>query len=193
MNVFMPSVGKKTHLVRLVRQALWPWENLIASDLDPHAPALKEARERAVLPTTTATNFKAAATELLLKKRVELIIPTRLEEFTFWKNLEKEFPKLKVACSDYRTVELGLNKARLYEWLKVENFPVASFLTWQKQSPEEVRKNLGDFPLFAKPSFGSGSKGVLKIENQTQLETLEEGSILQPFLRGQEFTVNLWI
>ena len=47
-----------------------------------------------------------------------------------------------------------------------------------------------NYPMFAKPDIGNGSRGVRVIHNEEELNALPEGYVVREYLPGDEFTVD---
>jgi carbamoyl-phosphate synthase large subunit len=83
-----------------------------------------------------------------------------------------------VLVSPQRTIEHTNDKALAYDVL-------SDFL------PRRFTKTMAEYPLFAKPKIGRGSKGVVVVQTAEQLATLPEDSYLfQELLEGPEVTVD---
>lgn len=89
----------------------------------------------------------------------------------------------KVVSSDRKTCDVCNSKALTYELFKDEWF-----------IPKEYTiDNATDFPLFAKPDVGYGSRGVALIKNMDDLKLYHEKSpkyVLVEYLPNDEFTID---
>ncbi len=98
-----------------------------------------------------------------------------------------------VAVSGAPTIRLAEDKVLTHSWLVSHGFPTVR----QAIAEEVLRRPQGwEFPLIAKPRFGSAGKGVDRVHS---LEALREASarcpnlIVQEIAAGQEHTVNLYL
>ena len=63
------------------------------------------------------------------------------------------------------------------------------------KSVRELRRNFGkwDFPLLAKPRCGAGSREQTTVYERSQLESIPDSWIVQPYLSGPEYTLNAYV
>ena len=97
---------------------------------------------------------------------------------------EQERLHAAVVTSDLETVEICRSKNKTYQFLDG-----ASYLPRFFSGAEEV----GEYPVFIKPSVGQGSEGAMLIHDRRELdEALSSGEeyAICEYLPGQEFTVD---
>jgi biotin carboxylase len=104
--------------------------------------------------------------------------------------------KLGLPSNSYQTALNATNKALMRETFAKHNINSPRFLgveTYQRQDFEHF-----DFPLIVKPTDRSGSRGVTKVYDQSQLEnaiaeavleSLEKKAIVEEFIEGAEISV----
>jgi carbamoyl-phosphate synthase large subunit len=87
--------------------------------------------------------------------------------------------------SDVKTMEICRDKMQTYHHLsKKFDLPLTTLDS----------KKLEGFPLIAKPRYGKGSKGIVKIENPLDLryiQSKQNGFIFQEYLPGTEYTIDV--
>lgn len=111
---------------------------------------------------------------------IDLIIPGADDEILlFSKNITKFYnANIKVIVAEYNLIKFCQDKYKMTEELnEIAPIFVKSF------SKESFIKSFNDrkinFPVIAKPRFGSGSRGVQIINNLAELEELNETSVIQ--------------
>lgn len=154
-----------------------------ASSVDDHGKFVYEDYIGGV-PFITDENFIPAIRQIVKERRIDAIYPAMDAVIEILKSHETELG-CKVVSSSAETTKICLSKKATYEVLQnVVRTPR------QYQKSELLQD---DFPIFAKPEVGYGSRGAARIDNFNELETHLEKfptCILTEFLPGEEFTVD---
>lgn len=123
-------------------------------------------------------------------KNIHYIIPTREADLLFfseWKNdLEKQ--NIFVMVSNKQSIESVNNKYRFYQRLNKENINVIPII--QDDCLEENKKYV------LKERTGSGSKNLfINLDKNEVLEKIDllEEPIIQPYIEGKEFSIDVYI
>lgn len=90
-----------------------------------------------------------------------------------------------IPVSDLSTMEIFFDKYKSNKWFLEQNLNLPL-------------PNDGEFPLIAKPIFGSASKGLIIIRNIEEFETFKKNEniknyLIQRFIDGVEYTVDCYI
>ncbi len=124
------------------------------------------------------------------KKKISVIIPTRDGELLFYAKNKSTLNKNKISVmiSSEKTVSMCLNKLRFYKKLNAYGFPVIK--TTSKISDLNCKK------IVVKENYGSGSQNIgLNLDRNSAIIYSKklENPIFQPYVKGEEFSVDLYI
>lgn len=136
------------------------------------------------IPFVTSNDFIPTVAEIVKSRSVDAIYPTLELVITVLKEHEKEIG-CKVISSPLETTKICLSKECTYKKLK-DVVPVPRVF-----SLSDISQN--DFPIFAKPNIGYGSRGCQKLNDIDEVTKFIEGKediMLLEYLPGEEFTVD---
>jgi len=128
--------------------------------------------------------------EICKKEKVDLVIPTIDTDLKILSEKKEEFAKVstKALVSAIDKIDLCRNK----------NFTAEYFLSLGLSAPKTFNSadkyNL-EFPAFIKPKDGSSSINAYKVEGEEQLFQLAnklKDYVVQPFIEGEEYTVDVF-
>lgn len=194
MQLFMPAIGKKIFLVNTLQATLKKTNSdLIACDLNAAPAAGNFADFFYQMPRITDPAFESQLLEICDKHAIRTILPTRQQEFVWWNNFTRRHPHFQVLLSGRQTIDICGDKLKSYSWLKANKFPVAPYALKGTQSLEALVKILGVLPWFSKPFDGSASQGTGAINSAENFDKLPANTILQPILKGNEYTINCYV
>jgi carbamoyl-phosphate synthase large subunit len=123
-------------------------------------------------------------------ERIGLVIPTIDDELAVFAGAARQFRAngIHVAVSPQAAIETCNDKWLTWQHLSAKGLPVApTFL------PAEIPAGHA-FPLFIKPRTGRGGVGAFAVRNPKELEFFlgyVPDPVVQPFLHGYEFTVDV--
>lgn len=136
------------------------------------------------LPFFDDKNFVSELNKLIIQESIDCIFPAH-------DDLVKLLPSLKarnllqgdvkIISSPAITTEVARSKSLTYKKLSHVVSTPYTFL-----NTEEIK----EFPVFAKPDIGQGSKGVFVVNNKRDMEKLNSELIVTEFLPGDEYTVD---
>ena len=195
----MSSAGRRVELMSLLREdakRLGLQPRIVATDTNPMvAPACLAADVSYVVPPTSDKWFIASLVDICRKEGVRLLIPT----------IDAELQPL--ARDRAALVEQGvlLNISNLASLVVAHDkaktacvLSRAGIVVPRTASTREViaEPSSWKWPVIVKPTSGSSSIGVSQVGSVSELEILEEvrsDLIVQEFVRGPEFTVNVFV
>lgn len=159
---------------------------ILGFDSNPDSAAIFFCEKIFVLPKITDDVFLDKLINLLNNEKIDFYIPTYSKELLIIaKNQELFLNNTKTKCiiSSYKTYQLLNDKLTANRSLKEIGIPVPKIF----QNKEECV-----FPIIIKPSIGSGSLGLIKINNKTELNqyVANENDIMMEYLEGDEYTVD---
>ena len=189
VNVLFTSVGRRVELMRAFRQAyseLGLKGSILATDIDPLAPALSEVDRFFLVPRVDDPEYIPTLAEICRAEGVKLIfplidpdIPVLAEGREF---LEENGATLAaVPAAAARTVH---DKWKTYRFLRSAGLAVPK--SWKSLPSAKP-----GFPLFVKPRIGSAGRGGQKVDTQAELKLALRRTpepLLQQYLTGPEVT-----
>ena len=164
---------------------------IISIDCDPLSAGSFLSDKSYVVPVSSHPNYWSVVEDIILKEKVTLILPTGdadIRHFSKNYSLLKE-NNVEAFMSNYDTISKCQNKKIFFEFCYNE-FPIPFTSTNYKDL---------EFPIFAKPEFGSGSRGVKICYKPSDIKTLDKEEsvhrssnyIFQEYLPGKEYTVDV--
>lgn len=191
VNVLFTSVGRRVELLRAFRQAYSELElegSIVAVDIDPLAPALREADRVHILPRLTDERYIPALAEVVRRERIDLVFPL----------IDPDVPVLAGARSvleaeGARVVALSEESAstaadKLLTYRLFRDLGVETAQTWL---PHECLAANLQFPVFIKPRYGSAAVSTFKVDDGHQLLFFARyvpDAVVQEYLPGPEIT-----
>jgi carbamoyl-phosphate synthase large subunit len=190
VNLLFASAGRRVELLRLFRQAyqhLGLDGRIIATDIDPLAPALQEADGSHIVPRLDDPGYHPAIAEICKVEEIHLVFPL----------IDPAIPVLargralleatgaRVAVVSAEAAEIARDKWMTYEWLRSVGEPTPE--TWLGGDlPADP-----PFPLFVKPRYGSAGKKSFRADDRSELDFFLRyvpDPVVQPFVSGAEVT-----
>lgn len=136
------------------------------------------------IPFISDNKFIDELNEVILKNKIDYIYPAMdLVNTILVENANSI--KAKIVSSDIKTCNICNSKALTYELFRNEWFTPSEY------NIENITVN--NFPLFAKPDVGYGSRGVALINNMEELKCFHDKSekyVFVEYLPNEEFTVD---
>lgn len=164
------------------------------ADMDPCAAGLYlvPAEQRLLVPRGDDPGLVASVLSACRARKIDLLIPTVDAELAPIALAQDQFVLLgvKVALAPAAALQLCRDKHRLLETLRgTVPVPASELLT------EDTSVATMEFPRFAKPRFGAGSRGLVRINSASDLGLLpRDGSYLvQEYLPGTEYSVDVYL
>lgn len=164
------------------------------ADMDPCATGLYlvPRGQRLIVPPGDSPEFVGKLLEQCRARHIEVLLPTVDSELAPTAERSAEFQAIgtSVPLSPVETLRLCRDKYLLLSHLK-DAAPVPGFWLLTPETLDEIR----EFPCFAKPRLGAGSRGIALINKKDDLLALPfDGSYLvQDLLPGEEFSVDVYV
>ena len=196
-NILILSAGRRVELVQSFQKAakrLNINSNVVAGDCSETAPAIYFADRKAILPRINEDNYIDEIINVCKRENIKLVIPTIDTDLLL---LSEEKGRVEaesgavVLISNARVVSICRDKNNTQMFLEGNGFKVPRFYT-----EEELSSGKLEFPLFIKPKSGSSSINTFKVNNLEELTTyrsLIKEPIVQDFMEGKEFTVDVFL
>jgi carbamoyl-phosphate synthase large subunit len=190
VNLLLVNVGRRVELLRLFRKAygdLGLSGRILATDVDPLAPALQEADAHFIIPRVDDGGFVPSLARICRTESVSLVFPLIDSAIPVLARgrAELESAGARVAVVPPEAAERTYDKWKFHEWLRSLGVPAPA--TWLPQDlPAEPA-----FPLFVKPRFGSAGRESFRVENADELAFYlprVQQPVVQAFVDGPEVT-----
>jgi carbamoyl-phosphate synthase large subunit len=190
VNLLLVNVGRRVELLRLFRRAYTETGlsgRILATDVDPLAPALQEADAHFLIPRVDDTAFVPTLARICRSESVSLVFPLIDPAIPALAGRQAEFEAVgaRLAVVPAEAAERTHDKWKFHQWLRASG--VAAPPTWL---PQDLPADPG-FPLFVKPRYGSAGKQSFRVENPEELAFYlprVDQPVVQAFIAGPEVT-----
>jgi carbamoyl-phosphate synthase large subunit len=185
--VLFTCAGQRVDIVTAFRRA---GATTIATDVDPLAPALYHADQRALVPRVDELGYIAALRDLVAVHDARLIVPLTDLDHVILARSRAELAPAAVLVPDEETSLRCADKYLAHQFFDERG--IGSPPTWlPTELPEEV-----PFPVLVKARKGFGSRHIYRAENQAELDfflryTAAE-SMVQRVCSGVEFSIDVF-
>ncbi len=162
---------------------------IIATDSSTLSAGFFMADISEVLPEANHSAYIDRLFEIIKNHDVKVLMPASgFDIYPYSENRQRltEIGAYAVV-SDRNTLEMCRDKTLTYQSLSSNGKFNVPFTT---TNPDKIRS----FPVIAKPQFGKGSRDVLKIDDESDLEYISskfDRMIFQEFLPGTEYTIDV--
>ncbi|MDC0660388.1 ATP-grasp domain-containing protein [Leisingera sp. SS27] len=197
VRVLICSAGRRVELMQRFRAAAGrlglPLE-VLACDLDPDGSAACALAERAFqVPRCDDPGYGAAVLDVVRRTGAQLVVPTIDPDLMPLARAAEEFAALgaRLHVSPVPVIGTVRDKLQTAQVLGTAGVPVPR--TLDRTGLEAAPEALG-WPVFAKPSGGSASRGLQVFEQLQDLPAcFPEPMIFQELLAAPEYTVNMFV
>ena len=192
MNILITGAGGAAAIS--VWKSLAQEHEIYMADMDPCAAGLYlvPADRRFIIPAGNSTEFLPNLLNVCVQKNIKLLIPTvDFELLPISKHRHEFISKgVDVALSSTESLELCRDKYKLLDFCKDTGLTPNFTLLTESTSP-----TLFNYPCFAKPCLGAGSRGAMIIQDQKELDALPKDNsyLVQELLTGEEYSVDVYI
>ena len=192
-KILFTSIGRRVELTQAFRNAADKLNMdlcIIGADYSDSAPALFYCDKTYQVCKIKDAEYIPQLLDICAKEQVDILIPTIDTDLLILANNFQAFAALgtKVMVSASDKVALCRDK----------RFTADFFISCGVQSPkpvDDVSLYTGNYPCFIKPRDGSSSIDAYKIESKEELEEISKrvpNYIIQPFISGREYTVDIF-
>jgi carbamoyl-phosphate synthase large subunit len=190
INLLLVNVGRRVELLRLFRKAYAEAGlsgRILASDVDPLAPALQEADGHFLVPRVDDPAFVPTLIGICGSESVSLVFPLIDPAIPILAGRRADFLAVgaRLAVVPAEAAERTHDKWKFNQWARSAG--VATPPTWL---PEDLPAN-PTFPLFVKPRHGSAGRQSYRVDDSEELAfylARVELPLVQPFIAGPEVT-----
>ena len=191
INVLFTSVGRRVELLQAFRKAyhsLGLSGRIVATDVDPLAPALQVADGTYIVPPFRDANFIPSLAEICRREHINIVFPLIDPDIPLLSTHREALEKAgaRVAVVSPEACAIAGDKWQTAKFFEQLGLPVPR--SW---IPEDMMPRPSDYPVFIKPRGGSAGKDSFKAETASDLAFLlkrVENPIVQEYLPGPEIT-----
>lgn len=194
ISILFTSAGRRVELLRAFRrayQALGLEGTIVASDINPLAPALQLADRVYMVPRYSSPDYVPALVEICAREQIGLVFPLIDPDIPVLARarhaIEATGARLMVAGAD--AVAIAADKWRTGEFFRSLGLPTAR--AWLPGQFDPAR---AEYPLFIKPRNGSAAEHTFKVRNPRELAFFTEyvpDPIIEELLPGPEITSDI--
>jgi len=197
-NILILSVGKRVELVNCFKDAarrLNINSIIVGGDCQNTAPALYFSDKICILPKISSSEYIDEIIACCNENDIALVVPTIDTDLLLLSQNRKYIEsktKAKVLVSDNHVIEICRDKIKTQKFLLDNGFK-APYLYLEAELEKDVDLT---YPLFIKPKDGSSSINTFIVNNVDELKTyrnLINNSIVQDYIKGEEFTVDCFL
>ena len=189
LNILFTSVGRRVELVRAFRRAyaeLGLKGSILATDIDPLAPALSEVDRYYLVPRVDDPDYIPTLAEICRSETVQLIFPLIDPDIPILAEGREllEVTGARLAAVPATAARIVHDKWKTYRFLRSAGLSVPK--SWKNLPTAKP-----GFPLFVKPRIGSAGRGGQKVDTQTELKLALRRTpepLVQQYLTGPEVT-----
>ena len=191
MNILITGAGGAAAVS--IWKSLAQEHEIYMADIDPCAAGLYlvPAKRRMLIPTGDSDEFIPTLFNICQEKQIELLIPTVDTELLPTAVHATKFTSkgIKVPISSAKTLEFCRDKYKLLQFCEDTGL-TPSFTLLTEKTAEFI-----NFPYFAKPRLGAGSRGAMIIPDSKALAQLPQDNsyLIQELLPGEEYSVDVYI
>jgi carbamoyl-phosphate synthase large subunit len=197
--ILVSSAGRRVELISLLRAdatRLGVRPRIIATDVNPMlAPACLAADVSYVVPPATDKSFVPCLGDICRQEGVRLLVPTIDAELQPLARERTSLVRWNVLpnIGDLTSVVVARDKAKTARALSQGGIMVPRTASIKEVIAEPASWK---WPVIVKPTSGSSSIGLSQVGSVSQLECLGKqraNLIVQEFIRGPEFTINIFV
>lgn len=193
MKLLFTSVGRRVELMqafRLAAEEMGLDLLIYGADMSETAPALMFCHHRVMVPRIKSEAYIPALLEVCESEQIDAVIPTIDTDLMILAQSRQRFAAVgtKVIISAPEKIALCRDKRLTADYF-------ASVGLKSPRPTDDVAKYAYGFPAFIKPKDGSSSIFAYKVNNQEEMASYVAqvpDYIIQPFIRGTEYTVDVF-
>ena len=193
LRILFTSVGRRVELVQEFKKAAFDLGiklEIIGADISPSAPALTFCDHTVIVPRISDSSYIPELLKICKAYQVDALIPTIDTDLLLLAKERNSFTSIgtSVFISSPEKVALCRDKRLTTSYFHS--------LGLHSPSPvDSIEEYTGGFPAFIKPLDGSSSIGANKansIEELYHYASQLYGYIIQPYVSGTEYTVDIF-
>lgn len=191
IRILFTGVGRRIELIQAFRDAALNLNvdlKIYGADMSNLAPALVYCDYERKVCSMKDSNYVSELVEICKQDKIDLLIPTIDTDLLLLSQNVPLFNKTKVLISKTEKIAICRDKSKTASFFESCNCKTPKTVdNWEKYS--------GTYPCFIKPKDGSASIDANKVKTAEELEMYAKnmnGYIVQPFIDGTEYTVDVF-
>lgn len=193
MNILFTGVGRRVELLQAFRNAALVLNKdlkIYGADVVETAPALVFCDYARRVVGMKEPSYIEGLLSICVADHIDLVIPTIDTDLVVLSQNKKKFEDIgtKVLISSLEMIQICRDKNNTSKFFeKCGLYTPETVKDWEKYR--------GKYPAFIKPKDGSSSINAYKVENIEELEKYSKqirDYIVQPFIEGREYTIDIF-
>ncbi|HEY6949217.1 MAG TPA: ATP-grasp domain-containing protein [Nitrososphaeraceae archaeon] len=187
-TILVPSASAPAGIntIKSLKMVKYP-VRIVASDSNRFSAGFFMSDAYEVLPEIDSKSYIARLLEIVTKHKINVLMPSSGYDIYQYSANKEKLLKLGAlpVVSDIQTMKRCRDKIQTFNYLSKKFELPFTTLDYKK---------VKGFPLIAKPRYGKGSKGIVKIMNESELKYARfnsENLIFQEYLPGTEYTIDV--
>lgn len=187
-TILVPSASAPAGIntIKSLKMVNYP-VRIVASDSNPYSAGFYMSDAYEVLPEIDSKLYITRLLEIVTKHKINVLMPSSGYDIYQYSANKEKLLKLGAlpVVSDIKTMKICRDKIQTFNYLSKKFELPFTTLDYKK---------VKGFPLIAKPRYGKGSKGIVKINNENELKYVRlnsENLIFQEYLPGIEYTIDV--
>jgi len=187
-TILVPSASAPAGIntIKSLKMVNYP-VRIVASDSNPFSAGFFMSDAYEVLPEIDSKLYITRLLEIVTKHKINVLMPSSGYDIYQYSANKEKLLKLGAlpVVSDIKTMKICRDKIQTFNYLSKKFELPFTTLDYKK---------VKGFPLIAKPRYGKGSKGIVKINNENELKYVRfnsENLIFQEYLPGTEYTIDV--
>ncbi len=187
-TILVPSASAPAGIntIKSLKMVNYP-VRIVASDSNPFSAGFFMSDAYEVLPEIDSKLYITRLLEIVTKHKINVLMPSSGYDIYQYSANKEKLLKLGAlpVVSDIKTMNICRDKIHTFNYLSKKFELPFTTLDYKK---------VKGFPLIAKPRYGKGSKGIVKINNENELKYVRfnsENLIFQEYLPGTEYTIDV--
>lgn len=187
-TILVPSASAPAGIntIKSLKMVKYP-VRIVASDSNPISAGFFMSDAHEVLPEIDSKLYITRLFEIVEKHKIEILMPSSGYDIYQYSENKEKLLKLGAlpVVSDKKTMERCRDKMQTFSYLSKKFDLPFTTLDYKRTSR---------FPIIAKPRYGKGSKGIVKIDNEKELKYVQikkDNLIFQEYLPGTEYTIDV--
>ena len=196
LNFLVSSAGRRGELVQILRESisrLGREGGVYCVDRSPLSAAGQIADGFDLVPSVDDPSFVDAVLRICATRKIAHLIPTIDTELAVYAENRQRFENagVHVWVSTPEVIQVAQDKRLTNRWLTGHGFPAPAQLDLATALQTPALR----YPLIAKPTHGSSSIGLVRIDSPGRLEALDPrvDYVVEEVATGDEFTVDVWV
>ena len=193
IRILVTGVGRRVELMQAFRQAALKLNinlKLYGADMAGTAPALAYCDYKRKVCSMRDPQYIQQLVDICVADKIDLVMPTIDTDLLVLSQNTAAFDAIgvKVLISKLDKILICRDKNNTGEFFEACGLKAPRTYNNYKEYP-------GSYPCFIKPKDGSSSINAFKVEDEEELEVYAnqvDDYIIQPFVSGREFTIDIF-